>query len=57
MLDSGGDQMADLTADDLVEYCEAIAAASGGVFGIGRVSSEERTLIANVAADLNARRG
>src|SRR5688572_30918832 len=30
----------DLTPDDLLKYCEAIAEASGGLFGIGRVSSE-----------------
>ena len=43
-----------LSADDLVKYCEEIAAASGGLFGIGRVSSEERKLLASIAAELKA---
>jgi hypothetical protein len=40
------------SADDLVKYCESIAAASGGLFGINRISTEERTLLAKIAADL-----
>ncbi len=44
-----------LTADDLVTYCESIAAASGGVFGMKRISAEERALIAKIASDLKAR--
>jgi hypothetical protein len=55
MLDSGSGQT-DVTADDLVKYCEEIASASGGVFGIGRMSAEERQLLAGIAADLRARR-
>lgn len=42
----------DLTAADLVRHCEAIAAASGGVFGINRVSPEERQLLATLAEQL-----
>lgn len=34
---------------------EEIASASGGLFGIGRVSSEERPLLAKIAADLTSR--
>ena len=45
----------DLTADDLVKQCEAIAAASGGVLGIGKVSAEERTALAQIAAALKGR--
>ena len=56
MLDSGSAQTGDLKADDLVKYCEEIASASGGLLGIGRTSAEERTLLASIAADLNARR-
>ena len=41
-----------LTADDLVKYCEQIAAASGGMFGINRISSEERALLSTIARDL-----
>jgi hypothetical protein len=52
MLDSGG---AGLNADDLVAYCESIASASGGVFGIGKISGEERALLAKLASDLKGR--
>lgn len=48
----------DLTADDLVKYCESIADASGGILGfIGRVSAEERQLLADLAAGLKGRAG
>lgn len=56
MLDAGSAEISDLTADDLVEYCERIAAASGGIFGIGRVSAEEKSLLTSIAEDLRARR-
>jgi hypothetical protein len=56
MLDSGSAPAGDLNADDLVKYCEDIAAASGGILGIGRISAEERALLSSIAADLNARR-
>lgn len=58
MLASGSDQVTTgLTADDLVAYCEKIAAASGGLFGlrIGSVSSEEKSLLARIASDLRTR--
>jgi hypothetical protein len=44
-----------LTADDLVKYCENIAAASGGILGINRISSEERALLNTIARDLKAK--
>jgi hypothetical protein len=57
LLSSGAQAVADLSADDLVKYCESIAAASGGVFGVfGRVSTEEKQLLASIAADLTGRR-
>jgi hypothetical protein len=56
MLDSGSAQADDLKADDLVTYCEAIASASGGLLGIGRISASERALLSSIAADLHARR-
>ncbi len=56
MLDSGSIETADLSANDLVKYCEDIASASGGILGIGRVSAEERALLSSIAADLHARR-
>lgn len=56
MLESGTAQSGNLTAEGLVAYCERIAASSGGVFGLGRISAEERTLLSRVAADLTERR-
>jgi hypothetical protein len=47
----------DLTADDLVKYCESIAAASGGMLGINRVSAEERQMLATLADELKGREG
>jgi hypothetical protein len=44
-----------LGADDLVRYCESIAAASGGMFGIGRISGDERALLSSIAADLGTK--
>jgi hypothetical protein len=55
MLDVGGGA-SEITADELVAYCERIAGASGGMFGFGRVSPDERTLLSQMAADLKARR-
>ena len=43
------------SADDLVRHCEAIAAASGGVFGMSRVSADERQLLKSLAAELSGR--
>ena len=50
------DHHPDLTADDLVQHCERIAAASGGIFGINRISAEERALLTTIAAGLKAER-
>jgi len=52
MLAAQGQEPGTLTADELVKYCERIAAASGGIFGINRISPEERSLLATIAADL-----
>jgi len=51
-LESGAASVVPVTADDLVKYCEQIAAASGGMFGIHRISSEERALLSTIARDL-----
>ena len=45
----------DFAPDDLLKYCEAIAEASGGILGIGRVSSAERATLARIAAEIKAR--
>lgn len=54
MLDSGA--RTGLDAEDVVRYCEEIAAASGGLLGIGRVSAEERATLARIAHELKGRR-
>lgn len=51
MLDTAGGQQA-ASADDIVKQAEAIAAASGGILGINRISAEERQLLASLAAQL-----
>ena len=53
VLDSGAEP--GLNADDLVGYAEKIASASGGMFGIGKISAEERKLLSGLAADLKGR--
>ncbi len=39
-----------LKADELIALCDRIAHASGGLFGIGRVSHEEREALAEIAS-------
>lgn len=56
MFAAGGTAVANLSPADLVAYCEEVAAASGGFFGLGRISSEERELLASIATDLEGRR-
>ena len=46
---------ADITAEDLLRYCEEIAHASGGLFGIGSVSVEEQAAMKQIAAELKKR--
>ena len=46
----------ELTPDDIIKYCEAIADASGGVFGIRRVSAEERATLGRIANEIKSRR-
>lgn len=61
MLTAHSSELGDLTADDLVNYCEKIAHASGGVLGgfmgIGTVSPEEKAALTQIAAQLKARSG
>ena len=57
LLASGSEQATGgLTADELVAYCEKIASASGGILGMGKISSEERALLSSIADDLRGRR-
>ena len=44
-----------LTAAELVEQCGRIAHASGGIFGIGRVSAEERAALEEISAAVKQR--
>lgn len=41
-----------MTADELVSYCESIASASGGLFGLRRISPEERAALQSIAERL-----
>lgn len=50
----GGTEM-QISADDLLKYCEQIAAASGGIFGFGKVSAEERKALEQIATQLKKR--
>ena len=51
MLSTPGQQDG-FTADELVKYAEDIASASGGVFGIRKISADERELLARIASEL-----
>ena len=55
MVDHPGEGIQDITADDLLKYCEQIAHASGGIFGIGSVSAEERAALQQITQQLKAR--
>jgi hypothetical protein len=55
MLDTGSSEGGKLTADDLIKYSESIAAASGGILGIGTISSDERATLARIVTALKAR--
>ncbi len=55
MLDGPATVGGGLSADELVAYCERIAAASGGFLGLKRIAAEERALLATIARDLKNR--
>lgn len=55
MLAAGSAATHDLSADDLVKYCEHIAAASGGILGLAKVSAGERAAIEQVQKALKSR--
>ena len=44
-----------VTADDLIDYCDRIAHASGGIFGIGAVSPAERVVLEEISTTLKTR--
>ena len=53
LIESGG--RFDITPDDIIKYCETIADVSGGLFGIRRVSSEERATLSRIANEIKSR--
>lgn len=55
VLNSGAGTGADLDIDDVIKHCEEIAAASGGLLGFGKISSDERALLDQIAAALRAK--
>jgi hypothetical protein len=55
MIDTPAQDAQKISPDDLVAYCETIAAASGGLLGINKISSEERALLTSLAGDLKKR--
>lgn len=55
MLDHPQGAEMQVSADDLIKYCEQIAHASGGIFGFGSVSAEEKAALQQVAAQLKRR--
>ena len=55
MLAAHSSEMKDLDADDLVQYCESIAAASGGILGLRKVSPEERAALTEIANQLRTK--
>jgi len=55
VIDSPGGGALHLSADELIALCDRIAHASGGIFGIGRVSREERDALAEIAAAIKNR--
>jgi hypothetical protein len=44
-----------VSGSELFDYCDKIAHASGGIFGIGRVSPEERAALEEIAAAVKKR--
>jgi hypothetical protein len=48
LLDSGVAPISSMTADEIIEHSESIAAASGGIFGFGKISSEERATLGKI---------
>ena len=59
MLEEGGsdtEAAAHWSVDDVIKYSESIATASGGIFGLGKISADEREVLATIAEALKGRR-
>lgn len=50
------DDLREAGRESLVEYCTQIAEVSGGILGFGRISKDERDLIARIAAEIGESR-
>ena len=55
MLDTASPAGTTFSADELIKYSEDIAAASGGILGIGKISAEERATLAQIVSALKSR--
>jgi hypothetical protein len=55
MLDQPAGEQKAIRVEDLIRHCEEIAAASGGVMGFRKISSEERALLGQIEAALRAK--
>ena len=55
MLTAHGGSGESWSSDDLLQQCERIAAASGGILGVGKVSAAERAAIEQVQSALRSR--
>lgn len=53
---AGPERTLDMTADELVAHCEEIASISGSFLGLGRVSPDEKAILARIASELKARK-
>jgi hypothetical protein len=55
MLDHAEGSELQVSAADLIRHCEQIAHASGGLFGFGSVSAEEKAALQQIAGQLKKR--
>ena len=55
MVEHPGEAFDDMSADDLLKYCEQIAHTSGGIFGIGALSVGERQALEQITLQLKNR--
>jgi hypothetical protein len=55
LFDTGVAPIGSMTADEIIQHSENIAAASGGIFGFGKISSEERATLGKIVSALKAK--
>lgn len=55
VIDTGVAPIGSMTADEIIQHSESIAAASGGIFGFGKISSEERATLSKIVGTLKAK--